>query len=76
MINENRNLKQIDSNDQGETLYRLTIEDWGVDTVMFMNAEGGEYCLSDWQRPDQPETIDEMQDYDWYPLADIFDWHD
>lgn len=70
-IREIDGLTVIGESEQG-TLYHFVGDD--IDTVFFVDAQGAEWCLGDWQGA-RPASMDEIADYDWYPLADINEWH-
>lgn len=63
-------LELLDEN-ENEQLYRLV----AFDTVVLI-SNGTEYCLTDWQQREQPQTLEDAANYDWLPLNDVLSWHD
>lgn len=61
-------IRVLDERD-GETLYEITT--CTNDTISVLVCEDGtEYCVKDWQGT-QPETFDEVPDFEWMTFEDL-----
>lgn len=63
-------LPLLDENEEDQ-LYRLKNEMF--DTVILV-CDGEEFALRDMQGT-WPETLEEAAEYDWFPLAQIMEYH-
>lgn len=59
---------KLDERD-GETLYEITVCTGDVISVLVL-ADGTELCVPDWQGI-QPETLDEVPDFDWVTFEEL-----
>lgn len=63
-----KTIKQLGTDDFG-TLYSVHVENLGLTISMYVNDDGTEYTTTDWQDV-QPQTIEEMADYEWVNAED------